>query len=224
MEKDRAKQDQAHQSSLLPRRLTPVKTLPQSFRPRGTFGVSQNSGKALVILNIIGAIMFFVYGWLFLKIAIPLRPELADEILRIPHNMLRFTVLCVVATVVMITLHELTHGLFLWLFTREQPRLGFRLFYAYAAAPDWYIPRGQYFVVALSPLALLTLVGFLLLWQLPIWIVPPLLFGMLMNAGGSVGDIAVILWLIAKPSGALIRDIGDSISIYGLPPAEKPGS
>ena len=43
---------------------------------------------------------------------------------------------------------------------------------------------------------------------------------MLMNAGGSVGDIAVILWLIAKPSGVLIRDIGDSISIYGLPPTE----
>ena len=224
MEKDRTEQDQANKASLLPRKLTPVKTLPQSFRPRGTFDISQGSNRTLIALNVVGAIMFFVFGWLFLKIAIPLRPELADEILLIPRNMLRFTVLCVVATVVMITLHELTHGLFFWLFTREQPRLGFRLFYAYAAAPDWYIPRGQYFVVALSPLVLLTLVGFLLLWQLPIWIVPPLLFGMLMNAGGSVGDIAVILWLIAKPSGVLIRDIGDSISIYGLPPTEKPGS
>lgn len=224
MGKEQTKQNQSNQAPAHTRTRTPVRALPKDFRPRGTFDISQGSRGTLVALNAAGAMMFFAFGWLFLQIAIPLRPELAGAILRIPQNMPGFTIGCVLATVVMIALHEMTHGLFLWLFTGEQPRFGFRLFYAYAAAPDWYIPRRHYFVVALAPFVLLTLAGVLLMWLLPVSTAPPLLFGILMNAGGSAGDFAVILWLIGRPSGVLIRDIGDSVSIYGIPPTEKPGS
>jgi hypothetical protein len=61
------------------------------------------------------------------------------------------------ASVLIIPLHELVHGLLFWVFTRRRPLFGLRLpFYAFAAAPvDVYLPRNPYLVVALAPLVLL---------------------------------------------------------------------
>ncbi len=52
--------------------------------------------------------------------------------------------------IVTLVLHELVHGLCFWSFTRDRPRFGWKLIYAYAAAPGWYLPRGRYLTVALE--------------------------------------------------------------------------
>ena len=61
-----------------------------------------------------------------------------------------------------LVVHELIHGLFFWLFTGSAPRYGLGLSYAYAAAPDWYIPRRKYQVTGLAPVVIIGL-GCLLL-------------------------------------------------------------
>jgi hypothetical protein len=119
-----------------------------------------------------------------------------------------------VLTFLMIVVHELIHGLFFWLFTRERPTFGFKGAYAYAAAPDWYMPRNQYAIVGLAPLVLMTLAGLVLLPVIPVWAIPALLFVVVTNAAGAVGDIAVVGWLLLQPRATLVNDIGDAVTLY----------
>src|SRR6266699_209791 len=78
----------------------------------------------------------------------------------------------VITLCVVLILHELTHGLFFWLFTKSRPAFGFKGWYAYAAAPGWYLPRAQFLVVVGAPLTLLSLLGEALLLLVP-WAVVP---------------------------------------------------
>ncbi len=64
-----------------------------------------------------------------------------------------------VASGLVIFVHELVHGLFSGYISRDRPKFGFRGSYAYAAAPNWYIPRGPFVVIGLAPLVVITLAG-----------------------------------------------------------------
>lgn len=120
-----------------------------------------------------------------------------------------------VAIVLVILLHELVHGLFFWWFTGKRPHFGAGAGYAYAAAPpDWYLPRRQYIIVALAPLGLITVMGLALLPFLPATAVIYLFVALLFNAVGSVGDLAVVGWLLRKPAQLLVQDSGPAMTIY----------
>jgi hypothetical protein len=61
------------------------------------------------------------------------------------------------------TIHELIHGVFFWVFTRNRPVFALCLFYAYSAAPNWYIPARQFMIIALGPLVIIGAIGMLLI-------------------------------------------------------------
>ena len=94
------------------------------------------------------------------------------------------------------------------------PKFGFKGLYAYAAAPGWYFPRGQYLVIGLSPLVVLSVLGVLLMPIVPANLMLSLIAFVVMNATGAVGDIAVCTWLLFKPANLYTTDIGDIIDIY----------
>lgn len=111
----------------------------------------------------------------------------------------------------MIILHEAVHGLAFWLFTGKHPKFGFKVFYAYAASPEGvYLPRQQYFMVALAPLVILTLVGIVLIPIMPLLALPTLVFFLISNSAGSVGDLWVVGWLLREPREILLQDQGDA--------------
>jgi hypothetical protein len=112
-------------------------------------------------------------------------------------------------------LHEAIHGLFFWVFTRSRPVFGVKLLFAYAGAPDWYIPRNQYSIVGIAPLVMISLVGFLLIPLIPLSTAQILLFGMVMNAAGAVGDIYVCGRVLRLPPDVLVRDTGFVFDVYG---------
>jgi hypothetical protein len=118
------------------------------------------------------------------------------------------------ALVAVLLLHELVHGAFFWISTRSQPRFGLKLTYAFAAAPDWYIPRNPYLVIGLAPVVLITLAGILLLPFIPPALVLPCVLALALNASGSVGDAYIIGCLIRRPPSTLVNDHGDSIHFY----------
>jgi hypothetical protein len=195
--------------------LSPTRTLPERFYRKGSFSLAQGNYPKLILLNLVGAALFVVLGWVFLTTAINLRPELGDGILTYAGQWTPIVILGNLASMAaMVLLHELVHGLFFWVYTRDRPVIGLRLFYAFAAAPGWYLPRGRYFVVALAPLILLTAAAYGGLLLISPTAALPLLFGMTMNAAGSVGDIAVVLWLLRHPGPALVEDIGDAVHLY----------
>lgn len=188
--------------------------LPDDYIPYQAF--SADDRKLLVIMNVIGLALLLLFGWLFLRLAMAIRPEAfhGGTIFSSQQSGWLPLLLVLVAAVAVLVLHELVHGFFFWLFTRTRPKFGLSPFYAYAAAPDWYLPRHQYLVVGLSPLVVITLAGILLLPVVPIGLVLSVYLAMTVNAGGAVGDILVTGWLLGQPATLLAQDTGPAVNFY----------
>ncbi|NPV76480.1 MAG: DUF3267 domain-containing protein [Anaerolineae bacterium] len=180
--------------------------------------------RLLVTMNILGLALLVGFGWLFSRVALYLRPEAADRFWRLAvydlGDFWRLTgaVLGVMAAVV--ALHEAAHGLFFWLFTRSRPRFEFKIVYASASAPGWYLPRRQYIIVGLAPLVLLSLFGVLALWLVPPgWLQMVTVF-LVMNASGAVGDLVVVAWMLFRPRASLALDESTAITLFAPEPPQ----
>jgi predicted metal-dependent HD superfamily phosphohydrolase len=189
----------------------PTKTLGPEYLPAAS--LDMGSKKVALAFNLVGIGALFLFGWLLFQLADSLRPGILA-----PSSFILLggpELLALIAGILgVVLLHELIHGLFFFVYTGERFQLGIRPFYAFAASPTWYIPRGQFSVIGLAPFLLITLLGFLLLLAVPLSTAAVILVSMVINAAGSAGDIIVVGWLFAGPARRLIQDRGDDISIY----------
>lgn len=195
-----------------------TQSLPDTYRKIGAIDVSK-SESLLLLLNLIGLAAMVGFGYLFIKALLWMRPEEGVRTLRL-LQIASFSGWLVVAaaviglTVFHVVLHEAIHGIFFWIFTRARPRFAFRWAYAYASAPDWYIPRDLFLITTLAPFVFISLAGLVILgtaptnWLLPTW------FVITMNAGGAVGDLIVAGWLVRQPPVCLAQDKGDAVTLY----------
>jgi hypothetical protein len=206
-----------------------TRTLPENYRPGGQLALAKPL--PVLLMNAAALPILLVAGDVFLRLARALRREPAPpllsgagtgQVMLDSHQLIWIILLIVLAVVITIVIHELIHGVFFWLFTRSRPRFAFKGAYAYAAAPDWYIPRNQYLVIGLSPLALISLAGILILAMAPLPFFWYVYVAVAYNAAGAVGDMTVTAWVLTRPAAALVRDSGDDFSVYV--PDEKPSS
>ncbi|HMD90548.1 MAG TPA: DUF3267 domain-containing protein [Anaerolineaceae bacterium] len=194
-----------------------LQSLPVAYRLAGNLDLSKDR-RALLILNVAGFALMIGFGWLFLQALMWIRPVeagtgLTFEIYGFASG-LELLVGGLLVTVLVIILHEAAHGLFFWIFTHSRPVFAYRIYYAYASAPGWYLPRNQYLITSLAPIVLLTGLGLLLLAVLPpAWFLAVLAF-MTFNASGAIGDLVVAIWLMKQPVCCLAQDYGDSIALY----------
>lgn len=198
-----------------------MQALPSHYQPTGTVDISNNR-RLLVILNIAGLVLMAVFGWLFFRTMLWLRPADtaravgAASVDGIVEWALFFAAIFALMAL-HIVIHEAVHGLFFWFYTGDRPLFAFRGAYAYAAMPGWYIPRNAFFVTTLAPFVVITVLGILLMylttWLLPVW------FVITMNASGSVGDLFVAFWLMRQPPDCLAEDRGDAVTLYAPKPA-----
>lgn len=197
--------------------MKPTQNLPPDYHPIGTFDISSNT-RVLLLLNVLGFILFALFAWLFSAVLFALRPVEAQLGLAIGFSSVAGILLAVLTviltTAVMIVLHEVVHGLLFWLFTGAIPKFAYKVVYAYAAAPSWYLPKRQYLVVALAPLVLLSLAGVGLMLLIPADLFFSLLLFLVMNASGSVGDLWVAVWLLRQPAACYANDRGDAVTLY----------
>jgi predicted metal-dependent HD superfamily phosphohydrolase len=193
--------------------MKPVKDLGPEYMLAGK--LEAESRQVAIGLNLAGLALLFVFGWIFLLVIRAVRPEVENASLAGAFDGL--TLLPLLLTLVLVLVfHELVHGFFFWHFTGERPRFGFRLIYAYAAAPDWYLPRGSFILTGLAPFLLISILGLILLAVVPFSAVPLIFLGLTANAAGSVGDFLVVGWLLANPPSTMARDTGLKITIYTL--------
>ena len=191
--------------------------LPEGYRSIGTLNLTKNL-RLLVYLNVAGAVLLVGFYYVFIRAALWMRPEAARQ--GLSGGSLNLSGLLVILLAVIgiyaavIVLHEATHGIFMVLFTHTRPVFAFRGYYAYAAAPGWYFPRGQYMLVSLAPLVLLSLLGLVVLALAPAgWFLAVISF-IAFNGSGAVGDLAVFFWLLRQPSTCLAYDVGDAVTLY----------
>jgi hypothetical protein len=207
-------------------RTEPTKALPPGYVLRVTLDFDRLSKNIPVVVgvNLLGGALLVASGWLFIRAAAFLRGGLeGTKILDLsfmptPHSSLGRTVLLALVffvlplaflfcmSVVTMVLHELTHGLFYWLFTHERPAFGYKGLYAYCAGPGWYMPRNQALVIGLAPVVILSLLGLALLPVVPATLLPSLLLLLIINASGAVGDLLISGWLLTQSRDALLYD------------------
>lgn len=197
--------------------MKPIKELPKDYILYKKIDLSENRG-LVIVLNVAGVFLFILFGWVFFRIGAILRPDVnINEVLQASSPIL--IILIIISFILVIILHELIHGLFFWWLTGDRPEFGFRGAYAYAGAPDWYLPRFPYLIIGSAPLVVITILGIALILFVPPRVLFPLLFALVTNAAGSLGDILVVGWLITVQQAILVCDTGDAISVYHNPDA-----
>jgi hypothetical protein len=191
-----------------------AQTLPDGYAQSGVINLKKNKRLAIT-LNLVGFFIAALTFYLLVNLGALLRPG----IFPISGNILAGLVLILGLQVIMITVHELIHGLFFWVFTRSRPVFAMRLLYAYAGAPAWYLPTRQYAVVTVGPLVVIDVVGLLLMLLGPESWVLMTAFIVAMNTGGAIGDLLVFIRLFKLSPKSLANDTGDVVTFYELPPA-----
>jgi hypothetical protein len=173
--------------------------------------------RLLIWLNVAGLILFFIFGALFFLAILRFYPNRPPGSFSSSKNFIQVVLLVLVilaAYVSTLFLHEVVHGLFFWLFTRSKPSFGLRTAYAFAAAPNWFIPRNQYMVIGLAPLIVITFIGMAVLPYLPSGFLTAWWVSLTTNASGAVGDLFIVGWLLVHTSQSFINDFGDRVAIY----------
>lgn len=197
--------------------MKPTQSLPGNYHPAGVIDLSK-SLRLAVVLNIAAIPLAALSGILFFHALGWLRPVESNRYLSLSISSLGEGLLFLVSVIggafLMIVLHEAVHGFFFWLFSHSRPVFGFRGAYAYAAAPGWYFPRGKYLWIGLSPLVVLSLAGVALMTFIPPTLFLILLYILILNFSGAIGDLLVCGWLLLKPVGTLVLDHGDSVAFF----------
>jgi hypothetical protein len=118
---------------------------------------------------------------------------------------------------IVLPLHELLHGIAIQL-VGHHARYGmkFNLGVLYVTADQALFRRHEYMFVALIPLVGITLIGMALMLIVPPWFAYYVSIGVVLNAGGAIGDLWSVVVLLCYPANALVRDEGDGFRIYTL--------
>ena len=190
--------------------ITSTQTLPEGYAQSGEINLKKNKRLAIT-LNIVAPFGAVISFYLLSSFAALVRPG----IMNLSGTITAGGVAVVVGLVVLLlTIHELIHGFFFWVFTRSRPVFALRLFYAYAGAPDWYIPTRQFAFVAVGPLVIIGAVGLLLMLLVPESWVLFIVFVVAFNTGGSMGDLFVLTRLFKLSPTCLANDTGDVVTFY----------
>lgn len=120
--------------------------------------------------------------------------------------------------VIVLPLHELIHGIAIQSLG-HRARYGFKpsVGVLYATADGALFRRNEYVVIALAPLIVITLLGMGLMLIAPGWLAYTIAMGVVLNAGGAIGDIWSVVLTLRYPASALVRDEGDGFRIYTAP-------
>jgi hypothetical protein len=189
-----------------------TKTLPEGYTQSGEINLKKNK-KLAIILNIVAVFVAVPSFFLLSSLATLVRPSLLN-LSGTAISAGGVMVILAAVLVLFMTIHELIHGFFFWVFTRSRPVFALHMFYAYAGAPDWYIPARQFMVVALAPLVVIGAMGILLMLLVPESWVLFIAFAVALNTGGSAGDLLVFSRLIKISPTSLANDTGDVFTFY----------
>ena len=167
----------------------------------------------LIALNIVGAILFVVFGMIFFNLAIRLGKMPSEGNFRLGLVEMGLSIVGIVLTLI---LHELTHGLAMQMFGAS-PKYGiiWRGLMLYATSPGYAYRRNNYVVIALAPFAfisMLVVLGVLVL-QGTAWVVLLAICGVV-NASGAVGDMWITIIVLRYAATAYIMDERDGVRVF----------
>jgi hypothetical protein len=193
----------------------PTQVQPGNARLVYSFRLKQ-SRRAFWGLNIGSALLLVFFGWFFLWYLLLVRPDFLAGFVPGSVSPLILFLMIVASYFIALGLHELIHGVFLWVFTHKRPVFGFLGWYAYAAAPGWFFPRRRYLVIILAPFVFLSVLGLILLAFLPARVLFAVLFSTIINAATSAIDLWIAFKLVWENRPVVVKDLGGDIDLFAL--------
>lgn len=193
--------------------------LPSDYRLLSRLDLT--SRKKTLQLGVFNILALIVFGGLFLYVGTFIRRDfgIARLFQRLSGmygtHLVALALALLAILFVMVCLHEATHGLFMWAFTRKRPHFGFKVHPYAALPPNTYASRNQGIFISLTPLIIISLVGMPVLLLFPVshlWI--PIAF-LSFNGAASVGDILLVGWLLKYHSNVLWGADNTSNVVYG---------
>ena len=182
--------------------------LPENYKLDKTIDMKKMSTN--IFLNVLN--ILFVIISLLILIPLKFKEIKIDNLIELSIVMF----IALIGFIIYIVLHELTHGLFYKIFTKQKLTFGVSLTYAYCGVPNIYVRKKETIIACLSPLIIFSII-FLTL----IFILPPnylnlsiiILFSF--HFGGCSGDIYLSLILLTKyDKDTYIKDTGPTQYIY----------
>jgi Putative zincin peptidase len=165
----------------------------------------------VIVLQILSAPLFVVFGLFFLNVAIGLG--------KLPSRLqfgLGEVTLIAIGILLTLFLHELTHGWVMQMFGAK-PRYGvlWKQAMFYATTPKYAYRRNDYLLIALAPLFFLSVLFVLGMWFMggTFW-VPIFMICGTINASGAIGDIWISIIVFRYDSTAYVMDERDGIRVF----------
>jgi Putative zincin peptidase len=187
-----------------------IQILPDHYHVQKKLDLS--GSRTVLWLNLAAIPLLVLFGWLFSRLINAFRTTapFVQGFWGLIASFSGWGLIGILALIIlMLVVHELIHGMFFWLFTRERPKFALRSGYAFAAAPNWYLPKFQYIIVGISPLIVISIVCVVLAIFVPATMVPYPLFVATFNAAGALGDMIVVAWILGQSNTILVKDQGD---------------
>ena len=182
--------------------------LPENYKLDKTIDMKKMSTN--IFLNVLN-ILFVIISFLIL---IPLKfKEIKFD------NLIELSIVMFIALIgfiIYIVLHELTHGLFYKIFTKQKLTFGVSLTYAYCGVPNIYVRKKEAIIACLSPLIIFSIIFLTLIFILPPnYINLSIIILFSFHFGGCSGDIFLSLILLTKyDKDTYIKDTGPTQYIY----------
>ena len=122
-----------------------------------------------------------------------------------------------------LVLHEAIHGA-VFRYYGGRPTFGATVIQKvlpafYCSAPGYRFTRGQFAVIILAPLVVISVLGIVLMPFVDDGLL--LVLPLAINFGGAIGDVWMAGMLIQREPGTMIEDLKDGLRFY--PPARDPG-
>lgn len=133
-----------------------------------------------------------------------------------PASKILFCVVAMIVGIIVYTLlHEGVHGMFIKLFTGENPTFGMEIKKGMAyAGSGWFFKKVPYIIIALAPLTIWGIVLALFLKDVDesyFWFLYAV---QIFNVTGSAGDIYVSCMIAGMPKEVLVCDSGIAMDFY----------
>ena len=134
-----------------------------------------------------------------------------------PHIILLSLFILMVSMVAYIVLHELTHGLFYKIFTREKLTFGLTLTVAFCGVPKLYNKKWPMIITSLAPFVVFSFV-----FGIPLFFINDIIayigFSIMLgiHLGGCIGDLYGSIIMLFKYHGKniLVNDTGPKQTFY----------
>lgn len=188
--------------------MPPIRDLPEAYREVHHLVVTE--GNRLVLLNLLALIPLAVAGGVLLLWV----GWIASWRGAVPGGDLPWFI-GVPLVLLVLLIHELIHAAAI-LLVGHKPRMGAKLDKGvlYATSDGAYFRRGEFILVALAPLVVISLAGMAAMLVLPDGLNYWVGLAVILNAGGAIGDLWMTWVVLRFPASVLVRDEEDGIRVF----------